>query len=142
LQDEGRCRRRDAIRRHGASIDRRIEESKLPVLGARLPCGGAAGVKPRKAGRGSRRRGGRRALPRLEEDGAEARGFLLGAAALLGLVDARCRNDRRHDGLAGILRGQDGAAQIARQRRSKNGTCVVARQSGKTIGGLAVGRRI
>jgi len=75
----------------------------------------------------------------LEEHGAGAGGFLLGAAALLGLVHAGRRNDRRYDGLACILCGQDRPSEIARQRRPENGAGIVARQASETVGGLPVG---
>ena len=37
-----------------------------------------------------------------------------------------------------VLRIEDGAAEIAGQRRTKDGAGIVARQAGKTIGGLAI----
>ena len=51
----------------------------------------------------------------MEEDGADAGGFLFGAATLLGLVDAGYRNDGRRDGLTRILRGQNRPPEIAGQ---------------------------
>jgi len=78
-------------------------------------------------------------VPGLEEDSAETRGLLFGATALLGLVDAGRRDHGRHDRLAGILRAEDRAPKIAGQRRPEDGAGIVARQAGKTIGGLAVG---
>ena len=69
----------------------------------------------------------------MEEDGAEPGGFFLGAAALFGLVDAGCRHDGRHDRLAGVLRAQDGAAEIAGQSRAEDRAGVIAWQAGQAV---------
>ena len=107
---------------------RHVELAGKPEAGQVRVGGGAARC----------RRSGKRPRLGLEEDAARARSFLLGEATLLRGIHGRL--DRRGDDrLSAILRAQDGAAQVARQRWSKPRAGIVARQPGESIGRGPVG---
>jgi hypothetical protein len=124
LQHVRRSGRYHAVGRDRAAIEAGIDEGCLPLLRGRrgLPRQSEAGQTGKRgsAVAGHSRRG-RRSRLGLEEHARGPRRFLLRPPALFLRVGRRRRNGRWSNGLAAILRIEDRASKVTRQRWIETG---------------------